>query len=78
MEAMTNRRALWKTSSSDQEGYSAWTRAANSLCHRNNKIPRAKIAGFWFVLGSPSTVIMSKLKQKVSSTTNMVERMVNI
>lgn len=53
--AVTSFLALWKTSSSDQSGNSDWILDASTLCHRNIKIPKAKIAGFWFVRGSPNT-----------------------
>lgn len=54
-DATTTLLALWNISSSDQLGFSLWILLATVLCQRKNKILKVSNAGFWFVLGSPST-----------------------
>lgn len=54
--AITYLLALWKTSSSGQSGFFSCTFLAITLCHRNHKMPKARRAGFWLLLGSPRTV----------------------
>lgn len=52
---MTMRLARWKTSSSLHERCCFFTRFAITLCQRSSRMANVSKAGFWFVLGSPST-----------------------
>lgn len=56
MVAITNLRVRWNISSSVQVGCFSWIRLATTLCHLKKSIPNASRAGFWLLLGSPTTV----------------------